>query len=319
MATGKVFTGAGLRVRRKTGREGFTLIELLIVIAVVAVLLAITSPTMRSVIDSVRALKCRHNHRQLITAVGAYAGEWNRWLPFNNWWYWEVTPASPARPGWLYAGVLEDDSPPIGRIEEGALWPYLQSHSLYRCPAHKGPYDEGPAEKLTSYYMTGAVTCFLGHFHPHRIGDIRGDGFCFWEAGETNWKDGAGLPAQLWYGNGATEGLTERHRDGATMSAFDGHTEWVTDAEYEEMAFEDAENRLWCAPCDYPSEPIPWTPQWWTRNTPKGLGRERCPWWKQQGGDGYADKWWGDTSHYQDPYFDGMDLPPLPATVIGRP
>lgn len=307
MTRGKASAVAGVCVAAKSRRTGFTLIELLIVIAVIAVLLAIASPAMRSVIDTVQLLKCRQNHHQLVTAVGAYAGEWNRWLPFNNWKFWEVE-GDPARPGWLYAGNIAG-SPPVTTIEAGALWPYLQSHSLYRCPAHKGPYDAGPAEGLTSYQMNGAVTCFWGHFDPHRIGEIRGDGFCFWEANNTDWQDGANLPP---------EGLTTRHNSGATISCFDGHTERITHEDFTVMVDPDPveANQLWCAPCLYPPQQDAWGT--WHSGKP-GQGRYDeieggwIPWWAR------AERWWGDTDDRFDPYFDGLAWPPRAGTTIGRP
>ena len=240
MARGNGSAVVGVCAAAKSRRTGFTLIELLIVIAVVAVLLAIMSPTMRSVIDTVQLLKCRQNHHQLVTAVGAYTGEWNRWLPFNNWSSHEST--GPDRVGWLYAGTVDNPSLEVDeKIESGALWPYVQAHSMYRCPIHKGLYDEGPAEALTSYMMNGAVTCFTpGHSDPHRIGEMPADGFCFWEPEATVWSDGAGYPP---------EGLSTRHKTGATMSCFGGHIEWISHDDYTVMLNLAEKNQLWCAPC----------------------------------------------------------------------
>ncbi|MCP4256504.1 MAG: prepilin-type N-terminal cleavage/methylation domain-containing protein [Planctomycetes bacterium] len=56
-------------------REGFTLIELLVVIAVIALLMAITVPSLRIVKLQAEAVKCQSNIRQLLISLKMYEGD----------------------------------------------------------------------------------------------------------------------------------------------------------------------------------------------------------------------------------------------------
>jgi prepilin-type N-terminal cleavage/methylation domain-containing protein/prepilin-type processing-associated H-X9-DG protein len=62
-------------------RAGFTLIELLIVIAIMAVLAAISVPAVNKALASSRSSKCLSNLRQLGTALLSYPADNNGYLP----------------------------------------------------------------------------------------------------------------------------------------------------------------------------------------------------------------------------------------------
>ena len=53
-------------------RTGFSLIELLVVVAVIAVLVAILSPSLRRVVTLTRRMMCGANLRQYVIAMGSY-------------------------------------------------------------------------------------------------------------------------------------------------------------------------------------------------------------------------------------------------------
>ena len=68
----------------KNTRAGFTLIELLIVIAIMAVLAAISVPAVNKVLASSRSSKCLSNLKQIGIAVLAYPIENNGDLPVDS-------------------------------------------------------------------------------------------------------------------------------------------------------------------------------------------------------------------------------------------
>ncbi len=59
--------------RRLHSRTGFTLVELLTVIAIVAILVAITIPIVGKVRENARSTQCKNNLKQLITAYFLYS------------------------------------------------------------------------------------------------------------------------------------------------------------------------------------------------------------------------------------------------------
>lgn len=69
---------------------GFTLIELLVVVAIIAVLISILLPALSSARDSARAVTCASNQHQIGVALGAYAVDYNDYLPSPSERYWSV-------------------------------------------------------------------------------------------------------------------------------------------------------------------------------------------------------------------------------------
>ncbi len=226
---------------------GFTLVELLMVIAIISLLVALLAPTLKNAMEAASVVQCKDNHRALVLAVQAYTIEHDGSLPFPNWlskdaaWYNNNNNAA----GWLYEHPIPP-TPGPEKVETGSLWPYIRSRQHYRCPRHKPPYNVGdtrPAEAMTSYVMNGAVVGYTtAQAVPYKIDQMRSDGICFWEADETqtgvSWDDGSGSPS---------DGITQRHGDGATVGRFDGRIEWMSKTAYDAEVLENP-GRLWCAP-----------------------------------------------------------------------
>lgn len=73
------------RVRRRRGN--FTLIEMLVVVAIIAILAAMLSPSLMKSLAQVRGVACANNLRQVTLAQTLYAGDYDDWIVFksNHW------------------------------------------------------------------------------------------------------------------------------------------------------------------------------------------------------------------------------------------
>jgi len=116
-------------------RHAFTLIELLVVIAVIALLMAILVPVLRSARELGQRTVCLSNLRQLTLAWVAYAEQYDSKIVLGR--AFGAQGSRPLLRGW----VGYDFSPPGGSRppwkpdpDKGALWPYLKDMKIYRCP-----------------------------------------------------------------------------------------------------------------------------------------------------------------------------------------
>ncbi len=118
--------------------KAFTLVELLVVIAIIAMLIAILVPALGKAKRQAQKIVCLSNQRQIAIAATTYAQanngyfcslapsrsgnemdvlhSWIRWMGGDNSKAWQVK-------WWDLA------------IKNGAMWPYLKTKDIYRCPA----------------------------------------------------------------------------------------------------------------------------------------------------------------------------------------
>ncbi len=133
------------------GRKGFTLIELLVVIAIIAILLAILLPALNRVKEQGKRAVCLHNLKQLSLAWIMYADENNDVLVNGAIGYSNQNMSWGDHRGeiaWVDGlGPRGNEDAQRVEIEEGALWPYVKDHAMYKCPTGL------PGEALTYAIM----------------------------------------------------------------------------------------------------------------------------------------------------------------------
>ena len=102
--------------------KAFTLIELLVVISIIALLIGILLPALRTARESARSIACASNQRQIGISVAAYQADYDEYLP---------TTTASTTVGW---------GPLFGKKNLWALG-YTQSPAFWSCPANT--YTQG--------------------------------------------------------------------------------------------------------------------------------------------------------------------------------
>jgi prepilin-type N-terminal cleavage/methylation domain-containing protein len=130
----------------KLGRKaGFTLLELLVVIAIIAILAALLLPGLVRAKMRAQRTACLNNLSQLSLACKMYADDSGGQLVSS----WPVgTNSQPVNPyswcpGWAstqpqnpeYGPAPQYSATNIYALQQGAIWPYVKTASIYRCPA----------------------------------------------------------------------------------------------------------------------------------------------------------------------------------------
>ncbi|MFZ4751388.1 MAG: pilus assembly FimT family protein [Phycisphaerales bacterium] len=151
-----------------SGRRAFTVVETLAVIGAIAVLLAITVPTMSSMRASARSGKCQSNLRQLGVAATSYALQNRDRYPAAI--LYELTSVGLVTKAWDF------EQRPDGTVRPGAIWEFVSgSAEVQQCPEFEGASTFG-GDPYTGYNYN---TTYIGA--EGRFPELGADG---------RWRDG---------------------------------------------------------------------------------------------------------------------------------
>jgi prepilin-type N-terminal cleavage/methylation domain-containing protein len=148
-----------LKTANRTG--AFTLMELLVVIAIIAILAALLLPVLSRAKRRGQAIACLNDIRQLSVGCKMYSDDNNGKLVSS----WPLgsgsDPVNPASwcPGWastkpqelVYGPAPDFSCTNVYALQQGAIWQYVKSAQVYRCPADDRSVDGLPV--VRSYSM----------------------------------------------------------------------------------------------------------------------------------------------------------------------
>jgi prepilin-type N-terminal cleavage/methylation domain-containing protein len=204
---GTAFKRAGFRNRV----AGFTLMELLVVIAIIALLAALLLPVLSRAKLKGQSVTCINNLHQLSLGCIFYAndndGELVSCWPIgsgthpvnpNSWCPGWASLDDPSVPGFNYGPDPQFNCTNVYALQQGAIWRYIKTAGVYRCPADGRMLGGLPV--VRSYSMNAWM-------NGRSFGDPSGRGTTF----PTPDQDGAlactfyrresqiRQPAKMWY------------------------------------------------------------------------------------------------------------------------
>ena len=198
---------------------GFTLIELLVVIAVIAILAALLLPALSQAKDAARRIACANGMRQLAVAATMYANDNENTLP--SMWDGSVGGGnSSGTNGWIYFANF--GGPALFDPSRGALFPYLDSKDVFKCPMDIAPNGN-------SYAMNAqlADSTSIAGFHAGKretVVSAPASTLLFLEEAAPEHPDRSTNDG---YFDPRNDKVTARHRDGANYAFCDSHVAYL--------------------------------------------------------------------------------------------
>jgi type II secretory pathway pseudopilin PulG len=202
--------GMALHIRRRhTTRSAFTLLDVMVAISVIAILLALLTPTLSAVTENARRIVCASNMRQVGLGISMWANSNNGMVPTVSLAQDRTIDQTPDLLQLAYLDKTDADWDGLGLlVSEG----YITAPSLFYCPSHNGNntfarYEESwvqPEEEIITNY----------HYR--------------WLAGSNRFLDNLNADVTL-----LTDGLRTKvdynHRVGNNMLKADLRVEWLND------------------------------------------------------------------------------------------
>ncbi len=221
-------------------RTGFTLIELLVVIAIIAVLAALLLPALAKAKQKALSVACLSNLKQLQICWQLYSQDNRDTLPPNNFVY-DIATGGPI------AGATLSDTWCLGNtrldttttnIENGMLFPYNRSVTIYHCPADQSTVETPGVVKLTqlrtrSYNLSQSLNgkpdlAYIPAFTKfcQILNPLPTRTFVFLDVHEDEIIDSTfGIPTLAWAQDVWWDLPANRHNQGCNFSFADGHVE----------------------------------------------------------------------------------------------